>query len=384
MASANYANLIWSMVSSHLKASHSSSVWSDFLSSGRALIFLVVILCALGLFFVFEASVAEAFALVGDHYFFLKRQALHMLLGFGALIVSYFMPSIVWKKLSPLAYGVSLLGLLMVFIPGLGLEINGAHRWVFVGGFNFQPIEVVKLSITIFFASWLSQHQRLLPFIFLTLIPAGLVMLQPDLGSTLVLLSIAASLYFVAGGQIKPFLAAGGIGVLLLSLLILLSPYRRQRLETFMNPESDPLGASFHIRQITLALGNGGILGQGIGNSRQKYSYIPEASTDSIFAIVAEEVGFVGSAVIFLLFGLFIYTGFQVIKRSPADRYEKLVAVGVLAWLSSQTILNLSAVVALVPLTGVPLPFFSYGGTSLIMILFATGLLLHITRKNNT
>lgn len=380
MAGPNYANLVWCMVSPHLKKTLSSpqSAWFN---PGKTLLILLLGLCAIGLFFVFEASVAEAFALVGDQYFFLKRQAVHMVLGFGALAVGYWMPSAVWRKSSPLVYGLSLVGLLLVFIPGLGQEINGAHRWVFIGGFNFQPIEVVKFAMTIFFASWLTHHQRLLPFVFLTLIPAGLVMLQPDLGSTLVLLGIAASLYFVAGGQLKPFLGAAGLGVLLLGGVILLSPYRRERLETFMNPESDPLGASFHIRQITLALGNGGVLGQGIGNSRQKYSYIPEASTDSIFAIVAEEVGFVGSLLILSLFGAFIFTGFQIIKQSAAERYEKLVAVGVLAWISTQTILNLSAVVALVPLTGVPLPFFSYGGTSLIMILFATGLLLHITRK---
>jgi len=381
MAGPNYANLVWCMVSSHLKTHSATPTWNVFFRSGKALLFVVLVLCAIGLFFVFEASVAESFALFDDQYFFVKRQAIHFGIGLVAMTISYLMPSEVWKKLSPLAYIGGLIALLLVFVPGIGQEINGAHRWVFIGNFNFQPIELVKFATVIFYASWLSHHQRLLPFLFLTLIPAGLVMLQPDLGSTLVLLSIAAMLYFVAGGEIKPFLGMSGVGILLLSLIIILSPYRRARLETFFNPESDPLGASFHIRQITIALGNGGVIGQGIGNSRQKYSFIPEASTDSIFAIVAEEVGLVGSAMIFFLFALFMYISYQIIKYSPAERYEKLVAVGVLSWISAQTILNLSAVVALVPLTGVPLPFFSYGGTSLVMILFATGLLLHLTRK---
>jgi cell division protein FtsW len=206
-------------------------------------------------------------------------------------------------------------------------------------------------------------------------------MMQPDMGSTLILLAIATSMYFVAGGEVKPFIGVAGLGVAVMLLAILLSPYRRDRVMTFLNPESDPLGASFHIHQITLALGNGGWVGSGIGNSRQKYSYIPEASTDSIFSIVAEEVGFVGSLLLIALFLSFFLVGYRILSQSKADPFAKLMGVGVYTWLVMQTILNLSAVVALVPLTGVPLPYFSYGGSSLIMLLLATGLLLHLAQE---
>lgn len=350
-------------------------------NAGKMLLLLTYLLGLMGLFFVFESSTAEAFNLFNDQYHFVKRQAIHFILGTIALGIGYFMPSHIWKKFAPLAYGLGILLLILVFIPGFGQEINGAYRWLFIGPINLQPIELVKLAMTLFFASWMSRHQRLLPFLFLTGLPTLLVMLQPDMGSTLVLLSIAASLYFMAGGQLKPFLGICAIGVIGISLAIILSPYRQKRLATFLNPESDPLGASFHIRQITLALGNGGIWGQGIGNSRQKFSYIPEASTDSIFSIVAEEVGFVGSCLIIFLYVAFFWFGFQILITFQGSSFERLVGVGVFSWLAAQTILNLAAVLAVVPLTGVPLPFFSYGGSSLIMLLFATGLLLHLAQE---
>lgn len=342
---------------------------------------LCILLSVIGLFFVLESSVAEAFSLVGDQYHFVRQQTMHFFLGLVALAVGYSMPMKVWEKLSPYAYGLGIALLVLVITPGIRTEINGAYRWIYLGGFGLQPIEFVKFAVTIFFASWMTKHQRLLPFLFLTGLPVGLVMLQPDLGSSLIVLAIAFALYFVAGGQWKPFLGITTLGIVLLSLLILVSPYRRQRLETFLNPEIDPLGASFHIRQITLALGNGGWFGQGIGNSQQKFSYIPEASTDSIFAIIAEEIGFIGSLALFGLFGWFLYSGHQVIKQTRQGLYAQLVGTGILVWLGAQICLNIAAVVALVPLTGVPLPFFSYGGSSLVMLLFATGVLLHLQKE---
>jgi len=350
------------------------------LTPGLRVFLLAIGLSLIGLFFVFESSVAEAFSLVGDQYHFVRQQSLHFLLGLVAMTVGYLMPIKYWQKLAPVAYGLGILLLIAVITPGLRTEINGAYRWLYFGGLGLQPIEAMKFATIIFFASWLDRHQRLLPFLFLTALPAGLVMLQPDLGSTLILLAITFSLYFVAGGSWKPFLGVSLGGILLLLLLIISSSYRRDRLLTFFDPERDPLGSSFHIRQITLALGNGGWTGQGIGNSQQKFSYIPEASTDSIFAIVAEEVGFLGSLSLITLFAFFIYSGFRVVKQTKQGRFGQLVGVGILIWLSAQICLNLAAVLALVPLTGVPLPFFSYGGSSLVMILFATGVLLHLEK----
>lgn len=351
------------------------------LTPGRSVCLLAITLSLIGLFFVFESSVAEAFSLVGDQYHFVRQQIMHFGLGLVAMCIGYLMPMKYWQKLAPFAYGIGLALLVMVITPGFRTEVNGAYRWLYLGGLGLQPIEPMKFGMVIFFSSWLSRHQRLLPFLFLTALPAGLVMLQPDLGSTLIVLMLTFTLYFVAGGAWKPFIGVSALGIVLLSLLILTSSYRRERLLTFFDPERDPLGSSFHIRQITLALGNGGWFGKGIGNSQQKFSYIPEASTDSIFAIVAEEVGFVGSLGLISLYAGFIYSGFKLVVQTKQGLFAQLVGVGILIWLSAQVSLNLAAVLALVPLTGVPLPFFSYGGSSLVMVLFATGVLLHLQKE---
>ncbi len=351
------------------------------MSVTKRLLIITFLLVVLGLLFVFEASVAEAFSMVGDPYFFLKQQAVRALVGAVALGVASFVPLKWWYVLSPVAFIGSLVLLVAVFIPGIGLELNGAHRWISLGGVVIQPIEFMKLATVLFFARWLSQHQRVGPWLLLTGIPAVLMILQPDLGSLLVLLSLCFSLYFLAGGSLKTIASLVGIGIVFVLLAVVSSPYRWRRVTTFINPETDPLGASFHIRQITLALGNGYWFGKGLGNSRQKYAYIPEASTDSIFAIIAEEVGFVGSVVLILLLSSYVATGLAVVKRTQPGSFEYLVAVGLVLWISFQIVLNLAAVVALIPLTGVPLPFFSYGGSSLVMVLLATGILVAISRR---
>jgi cell division protein FtsW len=190
-------------------------------------------------------------------------------------------------------------------------------------------------------------------------------------------------MYFVAGGNVKYLLGMGAVGLLLVSLAIFSSDYRMRRFQTFINPESDPLGASFHIRQITLALGRGGVFGQGLGNSAQKLAYIPEPTTDSIFAIAAEEVGFVGSALIISLYIGLLVTFYKISQSFPEKSFEQLLSAGILIWISLQTALNLAAVVAMVPLTGVPLPYFSYGGSSLLMVLWATGFMLKLAYLSN-
>jgi cell division protein FtsW len=210
----------------------------------------------------------------------------------------------------------------------------------------------------------------------------GLVMLQPDLGSALVLGAIGFGMYVAAGGQIKHVMAIIGIGLLGILLLIVVSPYRRDRLKTFFSAEEDPLGASYHIRQITIALGSGGWFGQGFGQSRQKYQYIPEASTDSIFSIAAEEVGFVGSTVILLLYVGLMFTGLKIAEK-PSDTYARLVAVGIVTWLGAQTAINLGSIVSIIPLTGVPLPYISYGGSALVSVLAASGILMGIGRRTS-
>ncbi|MBD3250560.1 MAG: stage V sporulation protein E [Candidatus Pacebacteria bacterium] len=351
-------------------------------TSSRLTVFLVVtvLLVGLGLFFVFESSTAESFTLRGHPYHFVNRQAMWLAVGLVGAIAAYLTPIAWFKKAAGLFYLGSLFLLSLVFVPGLGLELNGARRWIDLGFVPFQPIELAKLALIIFFAKWMSRHQRLGPFVFLTGLPSLILLLQPDMGSLLILLVISLGLYFLAGGGVKKLLPVGIIGFLLLVLAVVASPYRLKRLKTYLNPDIDPLGSSFHIKQITLALGNGGWLGQGLGNSKQKYAYIPEASSDSIFAIVGEEVGFVGSSLILILFASYFYLGYQIAQSQDSGSFEQLTAWGILIWLAAQTMLNLAAVVALVPLTGLPLPFFSYGGTSLVMALVGTGLLVKLAR----
>jgi len=352
----------------------------SFATPEKALLLLTLLLCAIGLLFVFEASLAEAFATFGNQFYLIRQQLIGLGVGLVALVVGIFLPSSFWKKISPFLYIASILLLVAVFLPGIGREVKGAHRWIGLGHFSLQPVEVVKFAMITFFATWMEKHHKLPPFLFLTLLPVGLLLLQPDLGSALIVLAIAFGLYYLAGAPYRIFLGIAGLGVIFLTLIILFSPYRLRRLTTFVNPNSDPLGASFHIHQITLALGGGGIFGQGIGQSRQKYSYLPEASTDSIFAIIAEEIGFVGALVIFALFFLFLQLGFNIAKMTIPQSYNHLLASGILIWIGMQILLNLSAVVALVPLTGIPLPFFSYGGSALVMVLFVTGILIGVGR----
>ncbi len=343
--------------------------------------FAISLLTILGVVFVFEASTAESFATFGNQYHYLKQHLIGLVFAVFAFIVGLLVPSRIWLKTSPILYVTGIILLLLVFVPGIGLSLNGARRWISIAGIGLQPIEFFKFAMIVFYSSWLSAHQRLLPFLFLTAIPAILVILQPDLGSLLVVIAIASSMYFTAGGEMKKLLGLAAVGIPFIVIAIVTSPYRMKRITTFINPDSDPLGASFHIRQITLALGRGGLFGQGIGESQQKFSYIPEASTDSIFAIIAEEIGFLGSLGIIGIYCVFFYHAYQIVAQSEKPKDIQLLGMGIILWFGLQLVLNLSAVVGLVPLTGVPLPLISYGRSSLVMLLFATGILIRIGKK---
>lgn len=353
----------------------------------RKVLLSTILLLVIGLLFVFEASTAESLVSYGHPYHFLRQQVMWIGIGSAALLTAFFIPPVFWKKTAPIWYVVGILSLIAVLIPGIGREFNGARRWISIGSIGVvQPIEFVKFSMTAFFAKWMSEHQRVLPFALLTLLPLGLVLLQPDLGSSLILITIAIGMYFVAGGEMKWIGGACLAAIAFVVIAIIAEPYRMHRINTYLNPSIDPLGAGFHIRQITLALGRGGLLGQGIGNSKQKLDYIPEASSDSIFAITAEELGFVGSVVIISFYLLYLHGGMQIASATDKNSFKRLLASGLVIWIATQAILNLAAIVALVPLTGLPLPLFSYGGSSIVMVLFSTGILLRLgyTSKKNS
>ncbi len=351
------------------------------LSLSARLLLLLLLLCCLGIFFVFEASVVESFATYGHQYHYVFRQLQWFVVGMIAFLVGWLVPQKIWKKTSSLFYWFGLLMLFLVFIPSIGVEINGARRWFILFGISFQPVEFFKVGLVLYFSTWLIRHQRLPPFLFSLLVPSTILLLQPDFGSLLVVLFIASMMYFVAGGSVRRVLPVAIAAVLVLTIAVVASPYRLRRVQTFLNPESDPLGASFQIRQITLALGSGGLFGRGLGNSQQRHAFIPEASSDSIFAIIAEEIGFVGSFVLISIYLYYLYTLYSVSNRLPVGTFGQLVVSGLWIWIAGQALLNLAAIVALVPLTGLPLPFFSYGGSSLVSLLFLNGIGYKLARE---
>lgn len=345
------------------------------------LLILTLVLLAIGLLFVFESSVVEAFQNYQNRYHFAQLQLQWIVVGLGVMFGVSLTPIELIKKLAFPAFVVSLVLLILVLVPGIGVRVGGAQRWINLGLFNLQPSELAKLSMILYFSALFeSKKQVLTPFLLSTGLVLGVIMLQPDLGTSLVIGSLGLSLYFLAGAPLSVFGLISGIGLLAVIGLIITSEYRMRRLLTFLNLNHDPLGSSYHIRQIIFTLGSGGLLGNGIGRSLQRFDYLPEAMTDSIFAVIAEETGFVGSLIVLSLFGLLIWRGVKIALSATTD-FEYLIAAGAMIMISTQALLNLGAISALVPLTGIPLPFISYGGSSLVISLAAVGLLLNVSKR---
>lgn len=333
----------------------------------------------LGLVAVADTSAPLALSTFADSFYFVKQQLIWTGIGLVIFFVSLKIHYSFWKKIAYPLFGVSIVFLILVLVPGLSSRIYGARRWLNLGLFSFQPSEVVKVSLIILFARFAEEKRNiwfyLIPLAFISL----LVMLEPDLGTTIVILVIGFTQVFISGVNIFHILGSIAAGGLVGTLAVLFSGYRKQRLLTFLSNTSDPLGSSYHIRQILLAIGSGGIFGVGLGQSRQKYLFLPEVATDSVFAILAEELGFIGAIVIIGLFGYFIYKMIRIAGKAP-DVFANVLVVGVVSWIGGQMILNIAAMTALVPLTGIPLPFFSYGGSHLTMQLMSIGILLNISR----
>lgn len=345
----------------------------------RTFFYLILTLVAMGLIFIADISTPQALNYFNDKFYFLKQQVVWAMIGIGAMIVTSNINYNFWRKLAVPIFFTTVLLLIAVLIPGISLKALGARRWISVGSINFQPSEVVKLALALYLARVSESSKKPLAFFIPLALVCGLIMLQPDLGTTLVVGFIGIIQIFVSGVPLMYFLGSLLAGIAGVVVLIIASPYRRDRLMTFLQVSSDPLGKEYHIRQILLALGSGGLFGLGIGQSRQKYLFLPEASTDSIFAAISEEIGFIGSVALIALFAYFLYKAFKIASNAP-DQFSKILAVGITAWIGGQVILNISSMTALTPLTGIPLPFFSYGGTSLSMILASCGILLNISR----
>jgi cell division protein FtsW len=346
------------------------------------LVLLTLGLVAFGLVMVYSASSARAMLAAGDPAYYLKRQALYALLGLALLAL---MARVDFRKLR--YAGGPLLAVsffLLVAVLAVGTEVNGARRWLSTGIVDFQPSELAKFALALWVAALLvrrpvptSLGELLRPLGLVVGLACGLILIEPDLGTAIAIAVMTTAMLVVAGTQLRLLFAGAGISAALVLTAIWLEPYRRARLFSFLDPWQDPDGAGFQSVQAMIALGSGGFFGVGLGESVQKVYYLPEASTDMIFAIVGEELGLFGSLAVIAAFALFGYVGFNVALRCR-DPFGKVLATGITALICGQAAVNMSAVLGLLPLTGIPLPFVSYGGSSLVIGLTSVGVLLNI------
>jgi cell division protein FtsW len=350
----------------------------------------VTLVVLFGLLMVYDASSVIAITNFGDKYHYIKDQIVWVVIGFTAL---FFFAFFDYRRLFNLALPLlifAILLLLCVFIPGLGSGAKGANRWINLHFFRFQPAEFVKLELALYLAAWFSHKEkgRFLAFVLLVGAVLGLVMLEPDLGTATIILSEAVIIYFVSGGSIKHFLFSAPVVALGGFILIKLESYRAARLTTFLNINkalattsqgADP--SLWHIRQVLIALGSGGIFGVGLGNSLQKYAYLPENVTDSIFPIIAEEFGLIGAVLLIIFLLLIVWRGLFIAIHAK-DNFGKLLGAGISAFIGMQMIINLGSMTALFPLTGVPLPFISFGGSALVVDMASIGILLNIAGQS--
>lgn len=357
----------------------------------RTVLVVTYMLAFIGLIIMFSASGVMAETRYGDSTFFLKRQSLWLLLGLMALHWVAQRDYNMWKTLTPYGLVLTFVLLVLVLIPFLGTQVNGARRWLRVAGFSMQPGEIAKLSIVLYLASFLvRKEQDLVTFSRGVLAPmavvgtfAGLLLLEPDMGTAVFLTLLLFGLLFLGGTRLPHLLGMGMVLLAVAYTLIMQSDYRRRRLLNFLDPWQDPTDAGFQLTQSFVALGNGGLFGVGLGEGRQKLFFLPEAHADFVLALVGEELGFVGTGLLIGLFAILIVKGFKIAGQAP-DAFGRHLAGGVTLLVGIQVLINMSVVSGLLPTKGLTLPFVSYGGSSLIMSLVAMGILLSISRAGPT
>jgi cell division protein FtsW len=349
-------------------------------SIDKWLLLAISVLSFFGILMVYDSSVAIAIRDFSNQYYYVAEQVKWLVIGLVVMMIVSRIRYSVWYMLALPLFCLTLVLLLFVFVPGLGVSALGAHRWINFGLFVLQPAELTKFVMVIYLSAWFShpERKRLLSFLMLLGMSVGLVLLEPDLGTGIIISLIAVSMYFFSGAPIRHFAMLIPVFLIIIVLLAVVAPYRFARVTTFFNHAQDPLGSSYQIHQVLIGLGSGGWTGLGIGKSRQKYEYLPEANTDSIFAIIGEEIGFLGAATVVSMFLFIVWRGFRIANRSP-DAFSRLLALGLSSWIAIQTLINLGAMVRIIPITGVPLPFVSYGGSSLIVLFAGMGILLNIS-----
>lgn len=350
-----------------------------------SLVVIILMLLCFGLVMVFSASSANAHYVYGDAMYFFKRQLLWAAFGLVVMwLVSKF-PYKLIKQYTNLLFVITIV--LLLLVPLIGREINGAKRWIGVGSFTFQPSEFAKITLVMFLAKSLTIYPKrinqlttgYLRYMGIILIVSGIVLLQPHMSGAVVIAVGGIAVLFAAGFKLRYFFTTLLCGIPALLALAIGSPYRFKRITSFLDPFADRLGESWQIVQSLYAIGSGGLFGLGLGQSRQKFLYIPEPQNDFIFAIVCEELGFIGAVFVIFLFGLLIWKGVMIAKKAP-DEFSALTAIGITSLVAVQFLMNIAVVSSMMPVTGVPLPFFSYGGTSLVILLMEMGMLLNISR----
>ncbi len=346
------------------------------------LITIPIIMSLVGLVFIFEASAVGSARQFDDSLHYLKSQSVWIFLGLFVIVIFSFID---YKKLYFLSFVslvLTIILLVIVLIPGIGLKVGGARRWIDLGFFSIQPTELAKFSVIIYLSSWFSNKEknRFLPFISLICFLVFLIILQPDMGTAIIIFLISLIIYYFSGARFMDFVYILGASVVGIYFLIKMSPYRFNRFLAFLNPTVDPLGISYHINQIFISLSSGGFFGRGFGASRQKYLFLPEAHTDSIYAIIGEEYGFIGGLILIILYFVFVYKIYHLIRLAP-DRLARLILIGIFAFFNLQFIVNMFGMTGLFPIVGVPIPFLSYGGSNLLISFALIGIMLNIEKR---
>lgn len=350
----------------------------------KKLLIYVIILSLFGLVMIYSSSSVWASYKYNNPYKYLINQSIFLITGYFIMYIVSNIPYSLYKKYSNKILLICIVLLVLVLIPGIGSIRNGSRSWFGIGSFGIQPSEATKLGLIIFTSKYLTTNkikESLFPILVIIILVFGLIMLEPDLGTGVIIVTSIIALLFISGVDMSFFIKISILGLIGIVILVIIAPYRMARITSFINPWSDPLGSGFQIIQSLFAIGPGGLLGMGLGNSIQKHFYLPEPQTDFIFAIISEELGFMGVLIVSLLFLLIIYHGIKI-ALSSEDKFAKYLSFGITFSIAFQTILNLMVVVGLIPVTGVTLPFLSYGGSSLLVSLFEMGILLNISRYN--
>ncbi len=366
--------------------------------------YFLALACALvgfGLLFLSTLSAIASLQVFGNTNHYLFHQLIAVAVGLGLGIIFFKIPLSFLKKVSPVLLCINLLALVVVFFPVIGTKLGGASRWISIGNNTFQPSEFFKITIILYLSAWISNKfserskkgwsfsvkrgynnliKVFLPFLIFLAMVAVLLYLQKDI-STLGIISIALIVvYFTAGTPLWHTLLVVAMGIGSALILIIKEPYRFERVLIFLHPETDPLGLGLQLKQSLIAVGSGGIFGKGLGMSTQKFGFLPQAMSDSIFAILGEETGIVGCTILVLLFLLFLYLGFKI-ARASTDRFSRLTAVGITTWIVFQAFINIASAIGMFPLSGIPLPFFSYGGSHIVAEMIGVGLLLNVSKN---